>query len=70
MIIGTPLSWFAFPYNCGLNNIFCSNRSAIYGFLDAEGARRKLQLLGIAAADLRPETISLEDIFIALTGKY
>ncbi|MDR3456787.1 MAG: ABC transporter ATP-binding protein [Verrucomicrobiae bacterium] len=45
--------------------------SAIYGFLDAGGAQDKLKALGIAAdAGFRQDALSLEDIFIALTGKY
>jgi ABC-2 type transport system ATP-binding protein len=45
--------------------------SAIYGFLDAAAAQSKLKEQGIAAeAGFRPDTLSLEDIFIALTGKY
>lgn len=45
-------------------------RSAIFGFLTAETARAELQERQIAASDFRPEPITLEDTFIALTGKY
>jgi len=45
--------------------------SAIYGFLDDARARAKLHEIGIAGATgFREDKISLEDIFIALTGKY
>ena len=45
--------------------------SAIYGFLDAGQAAAKLREIGVTAGvNLREEKISLEDIFIALTGKY
>ncbi len=47
-----------------------ARRSAIYGFLDAGAARAELLGGGIEPADFRPEPLSLEDIFIALTGKY
>ncbi|MCS7091514.1 MAG: ABC transporter ATP-binding protein [Verrucomicrobiota bacterium] len=45
-------------------------RSALYGFLDLENARRELERRHIQAHDLRAESLTLEDIFIALTGKY
>lgn len=46
-------------------------RSAIYGFLDETHARTELAQLGVRrTADFRQETLTLEDIFIALTGKY
>jgi len=45
-------------------------RSALYGFLDETGARDELARRGLVAADFRPEPVSLEDTFIALTGKY
>lgn len=45
-------------------------RSAISGFIDAEAARAELVRRNVAAADLRPEPLTLEDTFIALTGKY
>jgi ABC-2 type transport system ATP-binding protein len=46
-------------------------RSAIYGFLDAAQAREELAKQRITFADgFREEKISLEDTFIALTGKY
>ena len=45
--------------------------SAIYGFLLAAAAQGKLKELGIAAdSGFRQDALSLEDIFIALTGKY
>jgi ABC-2 type transport system ATP-binding protein len=45
--------------------------SAIYGFLDAAAAKQKLKELGIAAGTgFRDDKLSLEDLFIALTGKY
>jgi ABC-2 type transport system ATP-binding protein len=47
-----------------------AKRSAICGFLDPETARAELHRRGVAAADLRPEPLTLEDTFIALTGKY
>jgi ABC-2 type transport system ATP-binding protein len=45
-------------------------RSVISGFLDAEEARAELGRRGLPVIDLRPEPLSLEDTFIALTGKY
>jgi ABC-2 type transport system ATP-binding protein len=46
-------------------------RSAIYGFLDDTQARQELVKQGIAAEQgFREDKLSLEDIFIALTGKY
>ncbi|MDR2674498.1 MAG: ABC transporter ATP-binding protein [Opitutaceae bacterium] len=45
-------------------------RSALHGFLDEPAARAELAARGIPAPDLRPEPATLEDIFIALTGKY
>ena len=46
-------------------------RSTIYGFLDPGQARAELQKLQIAQADtFRQDQLTLEDIFIALTGKY
>jgi ABC-2 type transport system ATP-binding protein len=47
-----------------------ANRSAIYGFLDEESAMGELRRRSIEAADIRSESLSLEDTFIALTGKY
>ncbi|MEI6196005.1 MAG: ABC transporter ATP-binding protein [Verrucomicrobiota bacterium] len=44
--------------------------SAIYGFLDAATARAELGKLGVTAAGLREDKLTLEDTFIALTGKY
>jgi ABC-2 type transport system ATP-binding protein len=46
------------------------NRSAIYGFLDEGSAIGELRRRSIEAADIRSEPLSLEDTFIALTGKY
>lgn len=46
-------------------------RSAIYGYLDEAQARKELATLGIAnPIELQQEPLTLEDIFIALTGKY
>jgi ABC-2 type transport system ATP-binding protein len=46
-------------------------RSAIYGFLKPEEARAELVKLGVPAGNnLQQESITLEDMFIALTGKY
>jgi ABC-2 type transport system ATP-binding protein len=46
-------------------------RSAIYGFLDPEQARAELAKLSIPAGNnFQQESITLEDMFIALTGKY
>jgi ABC-2 type transport system ATP-binding protein len=45
-------------------------RSAVYGFLDEAGARALLTERGLGSEDLREEHITLEDTFIALTGKY
>lgn len=46
-------------------------RSAIYGFLDEAGARSALAKQEHAnPAELRQDPLSLEDAFIALTGKY
>lgn len=47
-----------------------AKRAAIYGFLDAGAARDELLRRDISAAGLQPEPLSLEDAFIALTGKY
>ncbi|MDR0353261.1 MAG: ABC transporter ATP-binding protein [Opitutaceae bacterium] len=44
--------------------------SALYGFLDERAARDELAARAIPAPDLRPAPITLEDTFIALTGKY
>jgi len=45
-------------------------RSAIYGFLTAETAAEELKKQKIQFTDLKNDSLSLEDIFIALTGKY
>jgi ABC-2 type transport system ATP-binding protein len=45
-------------------------RSAIYGFLDATNAREELTKLNAPLEELRREPLTLEDTFIALTGKY
>ena len=45
-------------------------QAAIYGFLEAESARAELQARGVAATGLHEEKLTLEDTFIALTGKY
>jgi len=45
-------------------------QSAIYGFLDAASAQAELAKLGITAGNLRETPLTLEDTFIALTGKY
>jgi ABC-2 type transport system ATP-binding protein len=45
-------------------------QAAIYGFLEAESARAELQARGVAATGLHEEKLTLEDAFIALTGKY
>jgi ABC-2 type transport system ATP-binding protein len=47
-----------------------AKRSAIYGFLDEESAFAELHRRNVSAADIRPEPLTLEDTFIALTGKY
>ncbi len=47
-----------------------AKRSAIYGFLDEEGAVDELRRRHVTIADLHPEPLTLEDAFIALTGKY
>jgi ABC-2 type transport system ATP-binding protein len=47
-----------------------AQRSAIYGFLDEESAFAELRRRNVPAADIRPEPLTLEDTFIALTGKY
>ena len=44
--------------------------SSLYGFLDQNTARNWLTAKNIPSADLRAEPVSLEDTFIALTGKY
>jgi ABC-2 type transport system ATP-binding protein len=44
--------------------------SAIYGFLDLESARAELGKRGVNPAHLREDPLTLEDTFIALTGKY
>lgn len=46
------------------------NRSAVYGFVDGEEAAAVLAAHGIETEDLREEPLGLEDMFIALTGKY
>ena len=45
-------------------------RSSIYGILDEASARHELLQRGLSATELRQEPITLEDTFIALTGKY
>ena len=45
-------------------------QSAIYGFLDAATARLELGQLGVTPENLREAPLTLEDTFIALTGKY
>ena len=46
-------------------------RSTLYGFLDAEQARSELHKLQITqVGNFRQDQLSLEDVFIALTGKY
>ncbi|MGC3960052.1 MAG: ABC transporter ATP-binding protein [Verrucomicrobiota bacterium] len=45
-------------------------RSALYGFLDASVAQAELKRRNISATDFRAEALTLEDTFIALTGKY
>jgi ABC-2 type transport system ATP-binding protein len=47
-----------------------AKRSAIYGFLDEHSAIAELRRREVSAADLRQEPLTLEDTFIALTGKY
>lgn len=44
--------------------------AAIYGFLNEVSAADELSRAGIVATNLRPAALSLEDTFIALTGKY
>lgn len=46
------------------------DHSRLYGFLDAAGAHRWLAAKGIQSADIRPVAITLEEAFIAMTGKY
>ena len=45
-------------------------RSSLYGVLDADAARSELRQRDVAAEDFRSEPLTLEDTFIALTGKY
>ena len=45
-------------------------QSAIYGFLDTASAQAELAKLRITAGNLRQTPLTLEDTFIALTGKY
>ncbi len=45
-------------------------QSALHGFLDEQAARAWLAAKSIPAEDLRAEPSTLEDTFIALTGKY
>jgi ABC-2 type transport system ATP-binding protein len=45
-------------------------RSALYGFFTAEAALTELQQRRVIVDDFRPEALTLEDTFIALTGKY
>jgi ABC-2 type transport system ATP-binding protein len=45
-------------------------RASLYGFLTAQEAQNELQKQGLAVDDFRTENMTLEDVFIALTGKY
>jgi ABC-2 type transport system ATP-binding protein len=46
-------------------------RSAIYGFLDESQAYAELEKTGVSGpGEFRQDKLSLEDVFIALTGKY
>lgn len=45
-------------------------RSALHGFMDGQTARAWLATRSIDTGDFREEPLSLEDTFIALTGKY
>jgi ABC-2 type transport system ATP-binding protein len=47
-----------------------AKRSAIYGFLDEQSAVAELRRRSVLVADIRSEPLTLEDTFIALTGKY
>ena len=45
-------------------------RSSIQGLLDADAARTELRQRNVVADDFHSEPFTLEDAFIALTGKY
>jgi ABC-2 type transport system ATP-binding protein len=45
-------------------------RSCLHGFLNEELAREELKQRNLTVDDFRAEPLSLEDAFIALTGKY
>lgn len=47
-----------------------AKRSAIYGFLDEKSAFAELYRRNLQVTDIQPEPLTLEDTFIALTGKY
>ncbi len=47
-----------------------NKRSAISGFISSSVAEERLLARGVEHSNLREEPASLEDIFIALTGKY
>ena len=47
-----------------------AKRAAIYGFFDLAGAQDELARRHVSADDWRTEPLTLEDTFIALTGKY
>ncbi len=46
------------------------SRHLMHGFVKPDEVAGKLAQLGIAASDIKEEKMTLEDIFIALTGKY
>ncbi|PTX96522.1 ABC transporter ATP-binding protein [Opitutus sp. ER46] len=79
--IATEFRGFSFPTTPAVTEFYDERahlrlergekRSTLFGFLDEAAARAQLTRLGIPLpADLRPEPLSLEDTFVALTGKY
>ena len=47
-----------------------NNQWITYSFEPLETVRQLLESKGVQVADLKEETLSLEDAFIGLTGKY
>lgn len=46
------------------------NKVETHSFLNEEEVKQKLEAVGLRAANLKAECVSLEDAFIGLTGKY
>lgn len=47
-----------------------ANESRLYGFMDTKAATDYLRRLGVEPYNIRERSISLEEAFIAITGKY